>query len=230
MKHQILLYEDNKVFAESLKAVLSLTDDIECAHSFDNPTSILEAIEQYKPAMILMDIDMPELSGIDAVKKVRAQHPTLPIVMQTVFEENAQIYDCIMAGANGYILKKAGPTKYLEAIRDVINGGAPMSVGIAQKVLNVLRNPPNKKKENLVITEREQEILRELVEGLSYKMIASKFSISYHTVNAHIRKIYEKLHVHNATEAVTKAIKDKLVSLSALVYLVCENEELISWV
>lgn len=210
MSYTILIFEDNTVFGESLKILINSTDDLFCPEVYPSPQRALELISSHKPNILLMDIDMPGMTGIEAVKMIRENHPNIPIVMQTVFDQDDKIYDSIVAGANGYILKKTPPKSYLLAIRDVLSGGAPMTDYVAKRVLTLLRNPPKTNKENFQLSQRETEILSALVEGLSYKMIADRFNVSYNTVNTHIKRIYNKLHVHNATEAVAKAIKNNI--------------------
>lgn len=226
MKNTILIFEDNTSFAKSLQLLINTTESKRCPEVYPNPTQILDAIKKHKPAVILMDIDMPQMNGIEAIKVVKKKYPDLPIIMQTIFDDGDKIYNSILAGANGYILKKSTPTKYLDAIDDVINGGAPMTASVASKVLGLMQNPPKKEKEKFDLTAREKTILESLVAGLSYKMIAKEHDISYHTVNAHIRKIYDKLQVHNATEAVTSAIRNNLVSLTALLALFHKDSQI----
>lgn len=223
MPSKVILFEDNRSFANSLKLLINSTDDLECIGVYDNPSEILKILKETQPDVILMDIDMPKMSGIEAIVLARSKYPEVPIIMQTIFDENDKIYNSILAGANGYILKSSKPIKYLDALRDVLQGGAPMTASVASKVLNLLQNPLKKANENFNLTSREKEILKALVDGLSYKMISDKLSISYHTVNAHIRKIYDKLHVHSAAEAVSKAIKSNLLSISTLLFLMDKN-------
>ena len=155
---------------------------------------------------------MPHVNGIEGLKIIRKQFPQMKVLMQTVFEEEEKIFDAICAGADGYILKKTAPDKLLDAIRDVHAGGAPMTPIVARQVLQLVNNKQNKARKNsFELTTREQEILKLLVQGLSYKMIAVQCNISYPTVNSHISHIYEKLHVSSAVEAVTKAMNEGIV-------------------
>ena len=155
---------------------------------------------------------MPQVNGIEGLKLIRQHAPHVMIIMQTVFEEEEKIFDAIRSGANGYFLKKTSPDKLIEGIRDVIDGGAPMTASVARKVLEVFQQQsPSGEKPQFDLTSRELEILSYLVKGLSYKMIAGACNITWHTVNFHCKKIYEKLHVHSATEAVAKALESKIV-------------------
>lgn len=157
------------------------------------------------PDVILMDIDMPGTNGIEGLKRLKKQAPDVFIIMQTVFEDDEKIFTAIRAGAHGYFLKKTPPDKLIEGIRDVLDGGAPMTPSVARKVLHMLTHQPAEKNKNQFnLTDREIEILSMLAKGLSYKMIADAGGITFHTVNAHLKKIYDKLQVHSATEAVSK--------------------------
>ncbi len=170
----------------------------------------MEDIEATRPHLVIMDIDMPGMNGIDATKIIRKQYDVLPIIIQTIFEENDKIFDSLRAGANGYLLKKTTPEKFLESLRDALNGGAPMTGSIAAKVLKYFAEEHSAKKD-YHLTGREKEILALLVKGCSYKIIAHECKIAYNTVNNHIRNIYDKLYVSSATEAVSLAIKERLV-------------------
>jgi DNA-binding NarL/FixJ family response regulator len=164
-----------------------------------------------QPDVVLMDIQMPEADGIQGVKTINELFPNIKVIMQTVFEDDDKIFDAIRFGAAGYILKKAEPQKIIDAINEVVAGGSPMTPSIATKVLGYFRKKEVDNSELYRLSEREKEILVLLVDGKSYKMIADALSISYHTVNSHIKKIYEKLQVHSVGEAVSKAIQNKLI-------------------
>lgn len=162
-------------------------------------------ILQMKPDVVLMDIDMPGTNGIEGLKRIGKQAPQVFIIMQTVFEDDEKIFTAIQAGAHGYFLKKTAPDKLIEGIRDVLDGGAPMTSSVARKVLHMFtQQSSDKSKNQFDLTDREIEILSMLAKGMSYKMIADAGGITFHTVNAHLKKIYEKLQVHSATEAVSK--------------------------
>ena len=165
-----------------------------------------------------MDIDMPGMNGIEGVKLIRKNFPTVQILMLTVFDDDEKVFAAIKAGAGGYILKNAEPQNLLHAISEVYNGGAPMTPGIARKVLHQFQTILPEEKKDYHLSIREKEVLGLLVDGLSYKMIAGKLNITYDTVRAHMKKIYEKLHVASMTEAVAKAINQKLFQIG-LFYL-----------
>lgn len=211
MATQILIYDDNEVLRESMQTLLSEEPGINVTAMISNAETVETDINELKPDVVLMDIDMPEVNGVEAVKRIRKINSWIPIIMLTVFDDNENIFNALCAGASGYILKRYASTELPSAIRNVLNGGAPMTGIVAKKVLQMLPVAVTAEKEKTDLTFRETEILQLLVNGHSYKMIASEVMISVDGVRFHIKKIYDKLHVHSATEAVSKAIRDKLV-------------------
>ena len=209
MPLSVLLYEDDELLRSSLKSMISLNEGFQCLAAFGIVLEAVDQIQQYGPDLVFMDIDMPEMTGIEALKKVRQSNPDLPIIMLTVFDDNTHVLDSIFAGASGYLLKKHISTRLFDAIEEVLAGGAPMSPSIARMVIDSMRQKPAEN--NYKLTSREKEILTSLSQGNSYKMIAAEFDISLDTVRTHIKKIYEKLQVHSQTEAVSKAINEGLV-------------------
>jgi len=208
----VIVFDDNKSRRELLQMLLNSTEGMQCNGAFEDCSDVVRHVASTNPDVILMDIDMPNVNGIEGLKLIRKQFSDVKVLMQTVFEEDDKIFEAICAGANGYILKKTPPNKLTEYIIDVMQGGAPMSPSVASQVLLLLNNRHKKVvKNNFDLTSREQQILSLLVQGLSYKMIAEECSISYPTVNTHISHIYEKLHVNSALEAVKKAIDHQIV-------------------
>lgn len=151
------------------------------------------------------------VDGIEGVRRIKEWYPNIHVIMQTVFEDDEKIFDALRFGASGYLLKKSEPSKIIEAIEEVLQGGSPMTPSIATRVLHYFRQQNEQKPEHYGLSDREREILHFLVDGLSYKMIADRLAISYNTVNSHIKKIYDKLQVHSVSEAVSKAIRNNLV-------------------
>jgi len=212
MKKRILVYDDNKGRQEALQMLINETEDMQCVGVFENCVHVVDDIDNTMPDVVLMDIDMPEVNGIEGLKRIRIHAPDVLILMQTVFEDDEKIFSAIREGAHGYFLKKTPSVKLIDGIRDALEGGAPMSASIARKVYETFqRQPSGKNVSRFDLTEREQEILSLLMKGMSYKMIAETCSISFHTVNGHCKRIYEKLHVHSATEAVAKALAQRIV-------------------
>ena len=211
MPVQILIYDDNDAIRESLQTLIEEEQDFEVIAMLPNAETVETDLRELKPDVILMDIDMPEVDGVEAVKRIRRINIEIPVIMLTVFDDNENIFKAICAGASGYILKRYSSLEIPAAIRTVMDGGAPMTGSVAKKVLHMLPVAQNSEQEKTDLTLKETEILRLLINGYSYKMIADQVKISIDGVRFHIKKIYDKLHVHSAVEAVSKAIKDKLV-------------------
>ena len=209
---RVTIFEDNRILREGLTQLIGGSPGFICAGAFANCSNLVHDIESTSPDVILMDIEMPGMNGIEAVKIVKSQFPDVKIMMETIFDENDKIFHSICNGAEGYILKNTAPVQLLSAIREIYEGGAPMSPIIASKVLRIFKsNLSNQTDSSFNLSSREKEILKCLVEGMSYKMIADTCFISADTVNGHIKNIYKKLQVHSKGEAVAKAIKGKIV-------------------
>jgi DNA-binding NarL/FixJ family response regulator len=210
MTHSILLYEDNLLLSESIQTMLRLNKNIQLVGAYENPVEVNTHLQNLHPNLLIMDIDMPGMNGIEAVERVRKTNKDIPILMLTVFDDNQNVFDAIRAGASGYILKKHISTKLFSAIDEALEGGAPMSPSIARMVLASMQQRPSTENP-YQLTPKENEVLTSLSKGNSYKLIADELQMSLDTVRSHIRKIYEKLHVHSQTEAVRKAIHERLV-------------------
>lgn len=210
---RVLLYEDNAAIRDGLSILLDGTPGLELAGAFPNPVQWMRQIPSCRPDLILMDIEMPGLDGINATRAIHAEHPGLNIVMLTVFEEEDKIFRALCAGAVGYVLKNTTPARLITAIEDAYAGGAPLSPSIARKAVRLFQQlpAPAPAAPDYALTIREQETLKYLVEGLGYKMIADRMNISYETVRTYMKHIYEKLHVVSMTEAVAKALREGLV-------------------
>jgi DNA-binding NarL/FixJ family response regulator len=212
MSIRVAIFDDNPKRRDGLTLLIDSMDNMECCGAFNDCREVLMHIENSRPDVVLMDIDMPYVNGIEGVAIIREVHPDLKILMQTVFEDDDKIFAAVCAGANGYILKQTNPLKLIEAIIEVKEGGAPMTPIIANKVLKLFHKQNSiYKKHSFDLTKRELEILQLLVKGYSYKMIADECFISYPTVNSHISNIYQKLHVQSSAGAVAVAIREGLV-------------------
>lgn len=207
----ILLYDDNDALRTSMEILITEDEEFELAALMPNAETVETDIAVMKPDVVLMDIDMPKVNGVEAVRRIRKANDKLPVIMLTVFEDNENIFNAICAGASGYILKRYATEEIPAAIRMVLAGGAPMTGSVARKVLQMVPQAKSSEQEKSNLSQKETAILQFLVNGYSYKMIAAELKISIDTVRFHIKKIYDKLHVHSATEAVSKAIKDKLI-------------------
>lgn len=208
---RVAIFDDNKTFTDNLSLLFEGSDDYSLVGVFSNALDVLKKVEKVKPDVIIMDIKMPDVSGIEAVKEIKKVHPSIQVLMQTVFEDDDKVFAAVCAGASGYILKGTPPDDLLEAIAEVYSGGSPMTPSIARKVLSFFQSHHQPEPELYDLSKREKEILKYLVDGQSYKMIAASCFISVNTVNSHIRKIYEKLHVNSSHEAVSKAIRQMLI-------------------
>ena len=204
----IWIFEDKDLLRKGLEELLNLSDEFTVTGSYPDCLQITETMKSGLPDVILMDIDMPGRNGIEAVKLVRAQSLKTAIIMLTVFDDNKHVFDAICAGASGYLLKKNISARLIAAIQDVLEGGAPMSPAIAKMVIQSMQRTVNNPYQ---FNKSEQEILSLLCEGNSYKMIATTTGFSFETVRSYIKNIYEKLQVHSATEAVSKAINERLI-------------------
>ena len=206
----IVVYDDNEARRKSLQALLMLSDGVECIGSFSDCSTVLADMEQLQPTLVLMDIEMPNVNGIEGVRLIKKHYPQIKVVMQTVFEDEEKIFAALQAGAEGYILKNAPAEKIIQSVIEVNNGGAFMTPSVALRVMKYFNNTPVTNNE-MNLTTKEKEVLRNLTDGLSYKMVADRMNISYYTVNTHIKKIYEKLQVHSVGEAISFAMKNKIV-------------------
>lgn len=207
----VAVFEDHKGRREALELLISLQPDMHCSGTFGDCRNLVDNLKANPPQVTLMDIHMPNVDGIEGVKLLQRYYPSTFIIIQTAFDDDENIFNCLTAGAHGYILKSAATDKLIEAIHEVVSGGAPMTASIARRVLEFFSQRPKKNLETYDLSRREIEVLTELVNGLSQKMIAAKLFISVHTVNNHISRIYEKLHVHSVSEAVATAIQKNIV-------------------
>ena len=204
---KIAIVEDNNTLRNSLTNLLNQTEGMRCVASLNNLLNVVSDLNKSKPDIVLMDIGLPNISGIEGVRTVKENFNTIEVLMFTVFEDVDKIFEALKAGASGYLLKKSSTEEITEAIRSLYYGGSPMSAGIARKVILSFQNNHQNQKEDFLLTTRENEILHSLIDGLSYKKLAEKYFISISTVRTHIRHVYEKLHVNSKAQAVAKALK-----------------------
>ncbi|MBA3647223.1 MAG: response regulator transcription factor [Chitinophagales bacterium] len=226
MNIKVALFEDNDRLRKGLQLLIDGSKGFRCVGAFPNCSNLIENIRELNPDVVLMDIQMPGISGIDGVRMIKENFPEIKILMQTIFEEDEKIFASICNGAEGYILKNTPPAlllqslrelydggaEILEAIREIHEGGSPMTPSVANRVLKMVKNKSIELyPDSFDLTRRETEILSGLVKGMSYKMISDACTISMDTVSMHIKNIYRKLQVHSKSEAVVKAIRGKIV-------------------
>jgi DNA-binding NarL/FixJ family response regulator len=205
---RVAIIEDDDIIRKQIIDLLAQADGFRCVGGYGNAEDAMDDIPVKTPDVVLMDINLPGASGIECTRELKIKMPGLLIVMLTVYEEASKIFRSLQAGAVGYLLKYTSPDEILKAIKEVVSGGSPMSSQIARKVIQTFHNEPNNKNSVLeLLSTREEQILDLLSKGYFYKEIAAELFISVDTVHNHIRKIYEKLHVHSRTEAVVKYLK-----------------------
>ena len=200
----VALVEDDAALRETLADILSASASWRLVASYPDAESALAALKDGCPDVVLMDIQLPGLSGIGCVAKLKEMHPAAQVMMVTVYDNNDRIFDALAAGASGYLLKRDAPAKLLEALDDLLAGGSPMSSAIARKVVQRFQAAPPSKNDDHNLTPREKQILEQLVKGSLYKEIAWELGIGVETVRTHLHNIYAKLHVRTRTEAVVK--------------------------
>jgi len=208
---RVVLIEDQRTLRDGLRALLDLTPDTTVAGSFRTMEEALRAISSDKVDLVLTDIGLPQMDGIEGTRLLRERFPALPIIVFTVHGDDDKIFRALCAGANGYLLKDTPPSRIVEAMKETIAGGAPMSPDVARRVVTLFRkfSPPDHADYKLTL--QETEILRLLADGHHYKTAAHELGITTNTVSFHLKNIYEKLQVHSKTEAVAKALRERLV-------------------
>lgn len=202
----VSIVEDDNEIRQLMTLIIDSSPGYICKQSFQSCEAAMEQIKNEPPDVVLMDIDLPGISGIEGVKLLKSRLPETDFIMLTVQDDDDSIFNSLCVGATGYLLKDTPPTEILTAIRDVFDGGSPMSSSIARRIIGSFKS-----QQETILSERELEILRHLCDGENYKIIADKLNISGHTVRSHFKNIYKKLHVSNRAEAVKKAINQKLV-------------------
>jgi DNA-binding NarL/FixJ family response regulator len=207
----VAIVEDHADLRNSLGLILKTTPGFSCVGSYGSVEELLEHLQESAPEVILMDIGLPGMSGIEGVRCVKELSPGTHILMQTIYDDDEQVFQAICSGAGGYLLKHSSPVEILQAIEQVVAGDVPMSPSIARQVMVMFRTFAPQHDDSADLTPRESEILRSLADGLDYKQIAERHFISIDTVRGHIRHIYEKLQVHSKSEAVAKALRRRLV-------------------
>lgn len=212
---KVVLYEDNNQLREGLAMLIHGSEGFSVINSYRNCNNVEEEIKKDQPDIVLMDIDMPGTGGIEGLKMIRKQNYPCKILMLTVFDDRKSIFEAIRAGADGYLLKKTQPAKLLDHLKDLYEGGSPMTASIARQIIEMFNQihegSETAKGEEYQLTDREKDVLQLMVKGYTYKMAAAELFISVDTIRSHIKNIYEKLHVNSKSEAVAKVFKNKLL-------------------
>ncbi len=212
MPCKIIIYEDNTRLRRSLELLINDSLENTVVGSYPDCDNVKNDTRELEPQLVIMDIDMPGIGGIEGIRQIKELLPDIKILVHTMFDDDSRVFDCICAGADGYLLKNTSPNKLLESIQSVQKGDVPMSPFVAQKVFQYFKDK-DVRKNDFQLTNRELDILTELVRGNSYKMIADVLDIKLDTVRKHLQNIYHKLHVSSGTEAVAKAITEKIIRM-----------------
>ena len=207
---RILLVDDHHLFREGMASLISSRPDLEIVGQARDGIEALKIARETRPDVVLMDIGLPGMSGIEGTRRLKERFPEMVLLVHSVYDDDERIFDALCAGASGYLLKKTPPARLLESLQEAAKGGAPMTPEVASRVVKLFREhrPPDRSYE---LTPHELRLLKLLMEGHNYKTAAVELGVTTHTVSFHLQKIYEKLHVHSKTEAVAKALQDRLL-------------------
>jgi DNA-binding NarL/FixJ family response regulator len=208
---EVAIVEDRREIRESLALLIGGTEGFTCVGSYRSMEEALDKLKVHQPHLLLSDIGLPGMSGIEGVAILKERYPDLLILMLTVYDDDERIFDAMCAGASGYLLKKTPPGRLLDSLREVVSGGAPMSPEVARRVIALFREIRPPERADYELTPHETRLLKLLVQGHNYKTAATELGVTVHTVSFHLRSIYEKLQVHSKSEAVAKALQNRLV-------------------
>jgi len=209
---RVAIVEDGREIRDGLVALIAGTPGFVCTGAFDSMEPALEALDREQPDAVLIDLGLPRMSGTEGIRALKARHPDLTIVVLTVYDDDERIFQALCSGACGYLLKKTPPDRLMEGIRDAIAGGSPVSPEVARRMIAIFRVVHTPAQGGESLTPHEVRVLRLLVEGHNYKTAAAELKVSVNTVAFHMRRIYEKLHVHSKSEAVAKALRNRIVT------------------
>src|SRR5436190_21086714 len=209
---EVAIVEDRREIRESLALLIGGTEGFKCIGSYRSMEEALDKLKAHQPHLLLSDIGLPGMSGIEGIAILKERYPDLLILMLTVYDDDERIFDAMCAGASGYLLKKTPPARLLDSLREVASGGAPMSPEVARRVVALFREIRPPERADYELTPHETRLLKLLVQGHNYKTAALELNVSINTISFHMRHIYEKLQVHSKSEAVAKALRDRLVN------------------
>ncbi|HEX8198828.1 MAG TPA: response regulator transcription factor [Pyrinomonadaceae bacterium] len=210
-KIKTMIVEDQRDLREGLQTLINFTPGFQCTGAFRSMEEALARVKFEKPDVVLSDIGLPGMSGIEGIRRLKEMYPDLLILVLTVYDDNEKIFDALCAGACGYLLKHTDPSDLIKSVREAVTGGAPMSPEVAAKVIKIFREVRPPERVNYDLTPHETRLLKLIVEGYNYVTAAEKLGISYNTLKFHVRNIYDKLQVHSQSEAVAVAMRDRLV-------------------
>jgi DNA-binding NarL/FixJ family response regulator len=208
---RIMIVEDNRTFRDGLTSLIGFTDGFKCIGSFGSMEEALARLRREKPDVVLSDIGLPGISGIEGIGRIKELYPDLMILILSVYDDDERIFDALCAGASGYLLKRTPPSKILESLREAISGGSPLSPEVATKVLQLFRDVRPAEKVDYDLTPHELRLLKFLVQGHNYTTAAAELGVSYNAIKLHMKNIYEKMQVHSKSEAVAKALQNRVV-------------------
>lgn len=208
---KVAIIEDQRKLREYLAVLINGSDGFRCTGSFRSMEEVLARIGSDLPDVALVDIGLPGMDGIEGIRILKERYPKMILLVHTVYDGDERIFDALCAGASGYLLKKTSPTRLLESLREAVSGGAPMTPEIAHKVITLFRDFRPREEPDEELTPHELRLLEMLVEGHNYKTAAAELGVTTHTISFHLQRIYEKLHVHSKTEAVAKALRNRLI-------------------
>ncbi len=207
----VIIIEDERDIREGLGMLINYTDGFQCSGKYGSVEDALAALRRRAPDIVLSDIGLPGMDGIEGVRRIKEMYPQMTILMLSVYEDNERIFEALCAGASGYLLKKTPPAKIVESLREAVSGGAPMSPEVARKVITLFRDFSPPPKVDYDLSPHEIRLLKLLVEGHSYKTAAARLNVTTNTISFHLKNIYEKLQVHSKSEAVAKALQHRLI-------------------
>ena len=209
--YRTVIVEDQRELREGLATLINYTDGFECSGNFRTMEEAIARLKHDKPDMVLTDIGLPGISGIEGTRRLKEMYPDLTVLVLTVYDDDERIFDALCAGASGYLLKRTPPEKLLESLREAVTGGAPMSPEVASRVIRLFRDFRPPEKADYQLTPHETRVLKLLVEGYNFTTAAKKLGVTYHTVKFHMNRIYDKLQVHSKTDAVAKALRERVL-------------------